>query len=608
MIHAKRSPNPTIQGVKEALEKCARAGYVTTVSVDNAGMCNEAHEIADKHGADRFIAFRIAGHRNGFNFDVPGHNYQDDPAHAADEYARALLEYLPPEHDNRTWVICWNEIDKNQLEYCSDVAYRMCQDNRIAHLRLLFFGFNAGEPEPHQLTEPKFRQLAQHLQTIPRMAGLAVHEYTFNWTQPMADFTPYLIGRCQNIVALYPGVTIGITEFGWGRDGQSVPSHEQATDDMRWAVPYYKGIGKEVRCLAVWYDSSQSLWGGIGGWLSSLVPTMADITAANIPYPKHDGGFVPPPNDDIRIDQAEKGESGRCISYNATAAIQRKIVQDGLAPYGSEYRSYGYACQGAETLTDPRATYIYRAKVGDWSNVTRFRYVTGDNGEIIIPGGPDIEPPPIEKPPPVGERLDILQALRGVHLQQFDKEYIRHGQSGTQTTMIQHLDQFNWLYVKGTNGEYERLGIQMYRGEEWIFRYEDTSEGPDRWYAQYAQAGSVNLGAAWFPRYPVIGQWYEIPKYVRHFLKSNCAPQNHGPVVDRLRLISKPYDRTYPIHNKTEKVITLEWAAGEQYDYSWTRGGNIGFRKPNEDFQFMQWLEGRQPLQYVKPHCYNVGW
>jgi murein DD-endopeptidase MepM/ murein hydrolase activator NlpD len=314
MLSIKRSPTPVVTGVKESLTKMAQSGYVTTVSVDNAGMANEAHSIADAYKADRFVAFRISNNRGDFNFDVPGRNYSQPVNVAANEYIEKLLQYLPPEHDERTWIIVWNEIDKNRLEYSSEVAYLIATDDRVGHLKFLFFGLNAGEPEPNQLDKPKFKALMELLQENPDTLGLAVHEYTFDWVKPMSTFTPYLIGRLGEIVKRYSGVTIAVTEFGWGRDGNSVPTVHQMKLDLAWAIPYYKQW-PEVRCLALWYDSSQPEWNNIGAALQPIVEYLGGISAFNSPYPHYSDTGEPPMPETPEIDLPYTPQVVRFLLY-----------------------------------------------------------------------------------------------------------------------------------------------------------------------------------------------------------------------------------------------------------------------------------------------------
>ncbi|MCA9868585.1 MAG: M23 family metallopeptidase [Anaerolineales bacterium] len=208
--------------------------------------------------------------------------------------------------------------------------------------------------------------------------------------------------------------------------------------------------------------------------------------------------------------------------------------------------------------------------------------------------------PSLPNPPAA---IDLLPYLRGTHRRQFDMGY----NGGTQTTQVWHLSNKDWLFVKGENGEYERLGLRTWNGQEWIFRFEDTSETPTRFYAHYLSKGGP-IGAPWFPRLAEIGKWYETSKYVQHYLKAGCVAQNGGDVTDRLRLVSGPRTVTYSESGvKLDSVITLEWAAGEQYDFALGRG-NVAFRDGGRRFWFIGDLEGRADKPFKKPGCIQMGW
>lgn len=229
-------------------------------------------------------------------------------------------------------------------------------------------------------------------------------------------------------------------------------------------------------------------------------------------------------------------------------------------------------------------------------------YVTGEIDNPL--------PPPVIPPPPA-PTIDLLSWIRGDHRRQFDKEYkLANGVTGTQTTQVFHVNNGNdWLYIKGEQGHYEHLGLRTYQGKEWIFRFEDTSESWDRWYAHFLSQGGA-IGAPWLPRFVEIGKWYETPKWVQHYGKDSagnplCNQLNNGNVVDKLRVISEPYSKTYQ-SGQTVQIITVEWSSGEQYDFA---GGNIAFRNSvGDDFWFMQWLEGRADKTYKKVGCLPVGW
>lgn len=214
-----------------------------------------------------------------------------------------------------------------------------------------------------------------------------------------------------------------------------------------------------------------------------------------------------------------------------------------------------------------------------------------------------------------GVFVDILPFVKGRHRIQFDKEYkLSSGNTGTETVQIWHLSDVDWLHIK-SNGQYWKLGLRQYQGTDHIFMYEDTSESETRWFAHYEFNGG-EIGAPWLPRHMEVGKWYEFPKFVQHYLKhgfnngvwsGSCTLANGGNVVDKIRLVSTPYNKTYDSGEVLE-VITLEWAGGEQYDFA---GGNVAFRNHYGDtYWFMQWLEGREDKfgEIIKPTCVELKW
>jgi murein DD-endopeptidase MepM/ murein hydrolase activator NlpD len=202
--------------------------------------------------------------------------------------------------------------------------------------------------------------------------------------------------------------------------------------------------------------------------------------------------------------------------------------------------------------------------------------------------------------------IDLLPYLKGDHKRQFDMGHNVKG-GGTQTVQVWHLDAANWLYIKGEGGEYERLGLRPFQGKEWIFRFDDTSESPTRFYAHYLPNGGP-IGAPWLPRYATVGEWYTTSKFVQHYLKAGCAKQDGGDVVDKLRVMAGPRSVTYPQSGVTlQDVITIEWSGGEQYDFAVGRGC-VAFRDADRTFWFIGDLEGRPDKAYKKPGCIPLGW
>lgn len=85
----------------------------------------------------------------------------------------------------------------------------------------------------------------------------------------------------------------------------------------------------------------------------------------------------PPPSSGLNEALIARSIELQCISLNAAASIQAKIVRDGRQPVGSEgrmtYQGVNYALQPAESLTS-QGRWVYYCRVGDWSNV---KVITG---------------------------------------------------------------------------------------------------------------------------------------------------------------------------------------------------------------------------------------
>jgi len=88
-------------------------------------------------------------------------------------------------------------------------------------------------------------------------------------------------------------------------------------------------------------------------------------------------GTVTPPPPTLNEALIARSLELQCISLNAAASIQAKIVRDGRQPVGSEgrmtHQGVSYALQPAESLTS-QGRWVYYCRVGDWSNV---KVITG---------------------------------------------------------------------------------------------------------------------------------------------------------------------------------------------------------------------------------------
>ena len=88
-------------------------------------------------------------------------------------------------------------------------------------------------------------------------------------------------------------------------------------------------------------------------------------------------GTVTPPPPTLNEALIARSLELQCISLNAAASIQAKIVRDGRQPVGSEgrmtHQGVSYALQPAESLTS-QGRWVYYCRVGDWANV---KVITG---------------------------------------------------------------------------------------------------------------------------------------------------------------------------------------------------------------------------------------
>ena len=199
-------------------------------------------------------------------------------------------------------------------------------------------------------------------------------------------------------------------------------------------------------------------------------------------------------------------------------------------------------------------------------------------------------------PTPPADTVDILSYMIGTHQQQHTLQYTWNG-GGTQTIQIMQSGN-EWQYVKG-GGQYERL----YFDNAWIYRAEDTSESPERF---YTHSTNGTLGAAWVKRFMTVGETVYTSKDVQHYLKAGCVPQDGGLVTDALTLTAVYPSYTFESGITLPDVIRLEWQAGEGYLFA--KGyGLVGFEfSGGKSYISELALQGRDDLPIVVPGCIDL--
>jgi hypothetical protein len=248
-LHA--GPGGNAQGLGEYLKALASVGVPAVVkSVDNYGVCLQAL----RESPDHVTVFRMTGG----DLEVPG--YDLPPETAAEEHWARVVDALPPDFDQRTWLEVMNEPDKARADWLGSFAYRIAQLALRDGYRFAAFGWSSGEPEPEDWQTPEMLEFLLLASQHPERVAVAVHEYSYS-VEDIARGYPDLVGRFQTLFRACDaqGIarpTVLVTEWGW--EAEQVPPVEQAMEDIAWAAELYAAY-PEVRGAAIWY-----LGGGYG--------------------------------------------------------------------------------------------------------------------------------------------------------------------------------------------------------------------------------------------------------------------------------------------------------------------------------------------------------
>lgn len=284
-------PQGNHEGIGEHWEKIAAAGKpLVVMSADHYGFCQEAIQRANAQNVGVTAVFRLttAGQNDGFNYDVPGHNYTQPEQEAALEYWEATVRKLPQEFDKRTYILCWNEIDHERLAYCARVANHICDLALPQGYRVAFFGINSGEPEPEDWRNPDVIRFLRRAASDPDHIAIALHEYSFSADGAQVGF-PHLWGRemllfdtCQEYGISFGNINLMITEAGQGKDASTHSSADFAVSQYPWI----QGIlPQNVSLIAWWWlagsRSGGDSWQGLCNIVQQMIAPTADYIVAN---------------------------------------------------------------------------------------------------------------------------------------------------------------------------------------------------------------------------------------------------------------------------------------------------------------------------------------
>jgi len=257
-------PGGNMRGLGEYLGGLAQVGVPAVVkSADAYGVCLEALQA----NPENVTVFRMTGG----DLELP--DYGLDPVTAADQHWARILEALPPEFDQRTWLEVMNEPDKARADWLGAVAERIGELALRDGYRVAAFGWSSGEPEPEHWRLAGMRAYLSLAAEHPDQLAVALHEYSYD-VENIANQYPSLVGRFQDLFLACDEMgiarpTVLITEWGW--ESESVPEVGQAMEDIAWASALY-GAYPQVRGAALWYLGPG--YGGIANQAQRLIVPM----------------------------------------------------------------------------------------------------------------------------------------------------------------------------------------------------------------------------------------------------------------------------------------------------------------------------------------------
>lgn len=245
-------PGGSARGLGQYLEALGDAGVPAVIkSVGDYGVCAQAL----RTNPDNVTVFRLTGG----DLELPDYGLPAEAA--AEQHWARILDALPPDFDQRTWLEVINEPDKERANWLGRFAHHIAQLALRDGYRFAALGWSSGEPEPEDWQTPGMLGFLRLASQHPERIAVALHEYSYS-VDDIGKLYPELVGRFQTLFRVcdhhdIPRPTVLITEWGW--EYQSVPPVDQAMDDIAWASELYAAY-PQVRGAAIWY-----LGGGYGG-------------------------------------------------------------------------------------------------------------------------------------------------------------------------------------------------------------------------------------------------------------------------------------------------------------------------------------------------------
>ncbi len=367
-------------------EEMDRRGLPFAVKVTDAAPNIKALAIARASDVPHVIVFRRSIGKFGSIgvYDVP--DYNKPFAAASEEHWQLHRAELPPEvveYKDVVWVETINEPDKDdpaRVEWLADFSVHQAGLAWRDGYKYAAFGWAGGTPEPFHWDGPRMLNCLWVMAANRHRFGLAVHEYALSqniWNMALEDGSYWLVGRlthlheaCDRNGILRPSILI--TEWGWGRDPNTLPQQNQRMIDYAEVADFYRSRNEQgnILCTAVW--ALNAGWAGDDGReiheiLIDDVRGLFDLMIEQSPPV-----VVPPPSGSVEAQIYHLGQA-YAFPVNTGAALQQAMLKDAHFPTGGEQwhvvNKVNYALQPSAGQADTDDKRTYYAVVGDWGNV-----------------------------------------------------------------------------------------------------------------------------------------------------------------------------------------------------------------------------------------------
>lgn len=260
--------NPT--GIGDFIRALDHAGRpVTIVCADGTvGIDDAINLVRSGSGVKHGLCWRLVTADNGEcggateYYAVPkvnGVDYGGTPEQAGEWIAGKLIQFMHPtvtQNKSHIWVSLFNEVDKNKADYLGKAALKAAQLLNAQGYKVMAFGFASGEPEPNHWDTEGMKQYLRYCVQSNGMAGVALHEYSYNAVN-LFDQVNYrlfrfkqFLGRCEANRIDWSKIPILIKEFGYTHN--DLPSPAGATPQILEAAKEYARYPNIVGA-ALWY-------------------------------------------------------------------------------------------------------------------------------------------------------------------------------------------------------------------------------------------------------------------------------------------------------------------------------------------------------------------